>query len=54
MSFKMIYLSVLPSEVQTAVVNTSDADTPCYQTGLFAILKLRVYFEMHYSMGQHR
>lgn len=41
MSFKIIYLSVLPFEVQTAVVNTSDADIPFYQTGLFAILKLQ-------------
>lgn len=35
MSFKLIYLSVLTFEVQTAVVNISDADIPCYQTGLF-------------------
>lgn len=35
MPFKIIYLSVLPFEVQTAVVNISDADIPCYQTGLF-------------------
>lgn len=35
MSFKIIYLSVLPCEVQTAVVNISDADIPCYQTGFF-------------------
>lgn len=39
MSFKIIHLSVLPFEEQRAAVSISDADTPSYQTSLFAILK---------------
>lgn len=39
MCFKSIYLSGLPFEAQTAVVNTFYAEIPSYQIGLFALLK---------------
>lgn len=54
MSFKIIYLSVLPFEVQTAAVNISNADIPMLPDWPLCHFKITVNFEMHYSMGQHR